>query len=221
MKSKHLTAILGCLALAFSLTKAQTPISFDFRNNLPGWTETHNITNGDHTLTLTALNNWYTPGSYAGDLQIKATNGGGLDLKGEITLPDNRGERAHIQFSTTQPGIQQFRLDSVGLFHPDGDNLFSDDVLEIWDENEQTLLGSVSLSIDSGGNVTNNFNNPIIVNVGQKIRIINRDVNGDTTRGKYLTHLGVTALVPEPSTYAFLLGLGALGFAACRRRRRH
>ena len=221
MKSKHIAAILSCLVLAFSLTQAQSPISIDLEDLTMPWTETHNLTIGDHTMTITALNNWYTPGTFTGAPQLHTGNNNGLNLFASITLPDNRGERAHIEFTSTQPGIQQFRLDSIGVYSFNGSTRFDDDLLEIWDENEQTLLGTVSLANTNGGTVTNTFTNPLTVNVGQKITVVHRDVSGNNLTDKGWRYLTVTALVPEPSTYAFLLGLGALGFAACRRRRRH
>ena len=220
MKSKHIAAILSCLVLAFSLTQAQSPISFDLDDITLPYTETHTLNNGDHTMTITALNNWYMPGTLTGTPSINI-NANGINLWADISLPDNRGERAHIELTSTQPGIQQFRLESVGVSSFNGSTLFNDDLLEIWDENEQTLLGSVSSANSPGGIVTNTFTNPLTVNVGQKITVVHRDVNGDNPTDKGWRYLTVTALVPEPSTYAFLLGLGALGFAACRRRRRH
>ena len=83
MKSKHIAAILSCLVLAFSLTQAQSPISIDLEDFTMPWTETHTLNIGDHTMTLTALNNWYTPGTFTGDPMIHTGNTNGLNLWGK------------------------------------------------------------------------------------------------------------------------------------------
>ena len=83
MKSKHIAAILSCLVLAFSLTQAQSPISIDLEDFTMPFTQTHNLTIGDHTMTLTALNNWYTPGTFTGDPMIHTGNTNGLNLWGK------------------------------------------------------------------------------------------------------------------------------------------
>ena len=211
MKSKQITTILGCLALTFSLTQAQAPISVDLSQLYDTGNEIwrSDTVNGapESFLTVLPLSAWYNNGE--NNLYVSGPNVEGSRNSVGLHVAFSGADGGQIQFTVDR----DVRLDNFLV----QSNARADDINLVFNINGNDY--SVSSSDYNNFNPgTHSFSNTI------KNLVITADSSFTlTSNNPQLRILAFKTLgfvtVPEPSTYAFLLGLGALGFAAYRRRR--
>lgn len=119
---------------------------------------------------------------------------------------------SQVSFTTTGSGVAE----TMNIW------ALTRDQFEDWDQSEGMLTGAASWH-------WSDTNNSIIFNNGNDIRLESANIeflSSNTGEGgfivdelRYATSLDGLALIPEPSTYAALIGLLALAFVAYRRRK--
>lgn len=213
--------VLACtsmLLVAAQSTYAQTPISFDLSAINTG-DVTKQITSNGVTATFTALNDWTHAFIFNETTPQFDT--------GLQPVPVLRRQRPDSPFSGAKFSVTfdaHVTIRSFDSYTGEDRAEYDNDKLEITTNGE--LARRVWLESDTldpnGWSANNMLTTVLTVAPGQIVEFEYFDTADDNgpNAAIYLTSMNVT-LVPEPSTYAFLLGLGALGFAACRRRRRH
>ena len=186
--------------LSSTLLNGQAPISLDL-SQLTDGAETSTVSSNGATITFTALNDWNgaNDASAANSLLVDTNLGLQFDTNGQGNFQFTMSSDKTINLTQFTTSLQAGVPAEVELRNAAG-----------------TLLGSIYT-----GNVfefapnTYTFATPITMVANEVITATYVTSGGFTLRSLSGT------LVPEPTTYSLIFALGALGFAACRRRRRH
>jgi len=133
-------------------------------------------------------------GGAGGDIQLLDGGGGGIGATGSILTSS---------LSTTNPNLIVFRIEFNGA---------SNDTMSVW-LNPTAATDTASISTTTQANFV--LNQPVLRSVNANGNLVFDEIRFGTTFADV-----VPMAIPEPSAFAALAGLGALGLAAVRRRRR-